>query len=108
MGKESSSEKIQNEQAATDTLQGLNLYTGTIQIQKLAETSRIGDCTEELWAFTGHIERKTRYPVFGNYPLIKDLGYPVWRCRMGIKYEWHYGKSLIEAVLKATNKKKPE
>jgi len=87
----------------------LNLFTriqdreSSVQIQKLAGTTRINDCTDDLWKMTGHTDRIQRCPIDAPYPLIKDLGYPVWRCRLGMKHynHWHYGKSIIEAIKKA-------
>ena len=75
----------------------------SVQLQKLAGTTRIDDCSEPLWEMTGHTERIKRCPIDSTYPLIKDLGYPVWRCRLGMKLynHWHYGKSIVEAIKKA-------
>ena len=74
----------------------------SVQLQKLAGTTRINDCSEPLWEMTGYSKQIERCPIDKPYPNIRDLGYPVWRCRVGMKYQtWHYGKSIIEVITKA-------
>ena len=71
-----------------------------VQLQKLAGTTALADCNERLWQMTGHLTRESRSPHDRPRPMIRDLGYCVWRCRIGTKHkdQWFYGKSVAEAV----------
>ncbi len=74
-----------------------------VKIQKLAGTTALADCNETLWQMTGHLTRESRSPHDRPRPMIRDLGYCVWRCRIGTKHHdhWFYGKSVAEAISSA-------
>lgn len=88
--------------AFNNLLAKLQEHKCAIKIEKLAETTAIADCNERLWAMTGHLDFRDRNPVDRPRPMIRDLGYCVWRCRIGIAADnWFYGKSIEEAISSA-------
>ena len=85
----------------------LQQETKTVQIQKLAETSRIDDCGPQLWKAVGMEDRRDRCPVDAPYPLIGDLPHAVWRCKIGYRHRWYYGNTVVDAISAALEKMTP-
>jgi hypothetical protein len=88
-----------------DLIQQLQFFKRSIQIEKLSESSRIADCSKDLWEFVGMTQKDVN-PLREPYPLIRDLPHSVWRCRIGRNYKWHYGKHFAEAVEAALSSQK--
>lgn len=81
-----------------EVIDKVNQLKCSLKLEKLSHTTRIDSLTPIAWDFIGATKEEVTSSPF---PLIRDLPYDLWRCRIGRSGIWHYGKEMGEAIEQA-------